>query len=146
MEDRIIGGGSVIRDHRGRCLVGCYSRENDNNAFKAEALASPDVLQLAWDRGFRKVICDVDCIDLVKVITDAEAVHRHSEYLVLSSICQLLAKQWDVKLNSFHRDSNVVADYLARRGANEIFPGFWIFDSLDPDIEYLLLKNLMSIL
>lgn len=105
-------------------MVGCYSREEGDNAFKAEALALRDVLLLAWNKGFRKVSCDVDCVELVKVVADAEVVQLHYEFLMLNFIRQLLSREWDVKLNGIHRDSNVVADYLARRGAAASAPGY----------------------
>lgn len=78
------------------------SREEGDRAFKAEALALGDVLVLAWDRGFRQIICDVDCDELVQVVVDAEAVQFHSEFVVLNFIRQLLAREWDVKLNGVH--------------------------------------------
>lgn len=93
-----------------------------------------DVLQLAWDRGFRKVICDVDCVELVKVIADVEAMQLHTEFLVLNYIRQLMTKEWDVKRNGVHRDSNVVADCLARRGVVACSHGSWVIDSTDSDV------------
>ncbi|XP_057417663.1 uncharacterized protein LOC130711876 [Lotus japonicus] len=143
--DRIIGGGGTIRDHRGRWVVGCYSREEGDTAFKVEALALRDVLVLVWDRGSRQIICDVDCDELVRVVVDAEAVQLHSEFLVLNVTHQLLAREWNVKLNGVHRDSNAVADYLARRGAAASAPGFWVMENPDPDVEYLLLKDSLSV-
>ncbi|XP_057457065.1 uncharacterized protein LOC130747971 [Lotus japonicus] len=118
-----IPSGGVIRDHHDRWVIGCYSRVDGGNAFKAEALALRGVLQLAWDKGFRQVICDVDCVDLVKIVVDPEAVQLHTEFLVLYSIRQLISMEWDVKLNDVHRDSNAIADYLAWRGAAT---GLWV--------------------
>ncbi|XP_057442323.1 uncharacterized protein LOC130734042 [Lotus japonicus] len=141
-----IGGGGIIRDHLGRWVVGCYSGEAGDSAFRAEAVAMRDVLQLAWEKGFRRVICDVDCAELASIITDEAASQRHAEFLVLGSIRQLLAREWNVRINCVHRESNIVADYLARRGAAARSSGAWVIESPDPDVEYLLLKDSLSIL
>lgn len=126
-------------------MVGCYSSDSEGSAFKAEATTLKDVLELAWNRGFHRVICDVDCVDLVATLEDAIAVQLHSDFLVLNSISQLLAKDWDVRINCVHRDSNAVADYLARRGDATSTSGSWILDNPDHDFEYLLLKDSLSI-
>lgn len=136
-----IGGGGIIKDHLGRWVAGCYSGNSGNNAFLAEAVALRDVLQLVWDRGFRRVICDVDCAALVSMSSDAATSQRHSEFLVLLSIRHLLVKDWNVKINCVYRDSNSVADFLARRGAVAHVSGLWSIASPDPDVEYLLLKD-----
>ncbi|XP_057438918.1 uncharacterized protein LOC130730815 [Lotus japonicus] len=90
--ERRIGGCGVIRDHLGLWVTGCYSGEPEGNAFKAEATTLKEVLELAWNRGLRSVICDVDCADLVATLADAVAVQLHSKFLILNSISQLLAK------------------------------------------------------
>lgn len=77
--DQRIGGGGIIQDHHGRWLVGCFSGDVGDSAFKAEVVALRDVLELAWDRGFRKVICDVDCAALVTTLADETAVQMHLE-------------------------------------------------------------------
>ncbi|XP_057432085.1 uncharacterized protein LOC130724830 [Lotus japonicus] len=140
-----MGGCGVIRDHLSRWVAGCYSGTVAGNAFRAEAKALVEVLELAWNRGLRRLICDVDCDNLVKILEDAGAIQLHSEFQVLFPIIQLLARDWHVRINSVHRDSNAVADLLARRGVVASTSGVWILDSPDHDVEYILLKDSLSI-
>ncbi|XP_057418850.1 uncharacterized protein LOC130713065 [Lotus japonicus] len=114
-----IGGGGIIRDHLGRWVASCYSGNSGNNVFQAEAVAL--------------------------LLSDAATSQRHSEFVVLLSIRHLLVKDWNVKINCVHRDSDSVADFLARRGAAAHASGLWSIASPDPDVEYLLLKDSLSV-
>lgn len=50
-------------------------------------------------------------------------------------------KDWEVRINCVHCESNVVADYLARRSVVVSIYGSWVIDSPDHDVEYLMLKD-----
>ncbi|XP_057452178.1 uncharacterized protein LOC130743996 [Lotus japonicus] len=127
--DQRIGGGGVIRDHHDKWVAGCFSGVAGDNAFRVEAVAMRDVLRLAWHRGFRRVICEVDCSVLVSTLADTTAIHMHYEFPVMVLDPPL----------------NVLADYLARRGATARAFGAWILDFPDPNVECLLLKDSLSI-
>ncbi|XP_057438959.1 uncharacterized protein LOC130730842 [Lotus japonicus] len=109
-----MGGGGLIRDMNGTYLVGFMSYACGVNPFLAEALALRQGVCIAWIRGFRQVLCEVDCAELAPVLEDGEGLRFHVERWILKD---MLGRSWRVSLAWIHREGNDVADWLARGGS-----------------------------
>ena len=105
------GFGGMIRDEGG---VWVWA---DNLC--VELLALRFGLQLAWQHGFRKIVCEVDCMEVVRlVLHEASSFHRY--VAIIRVIQSLLSRDWHCVLHHVYREGNQVADFLARLGAAAI--------------------------
>src|ERR1044072_2968561 len=86
----------------------------DGNALMA-AIALQMGLLLVWNRGFRKVHCEVDSKELLSLLHDQNAQRFMP---ILENIQELLHKSWDVSISHIRREANVPAYWLAKFGAN----------------------------
>ncbi|KAL6545491.1 hypothetical protein OROGR_009365 [Orobanche gracilis] len=110
---KCIGGGGVLRDEKGNCLMGFKSMEVGGNSFLAEVLALKEGLLLAWSNGFLDVICEMDCAEVLSGLEDPQSLQFCPS---LNDIKVLLNRQWRVSLHLVHRDKNHAADSLAKLG------------------------------
>lgn len=69
---RLMVAGGVCKDELGGWLCGFMNANQGASAFVAKAVALRDGLQLAWDKGFRWIECEVDNLDLVNDVEDEE--------------------------------------------------------------------------
>ena len=84
-----------------------------------ELLALRFGLCLAWQHGFRKVVCEVDCLEVVRlVLHEFSSFHRY--LAIIKDIQALLAKDWLCVLHHVYREGNQAADFLARLGAEVV--------------------------
>lgn len=75
-------------------VIGFKSHAMNGNPFYAEALALCDGLRLAWERGFRKLICESDNLELVKTVQQGGSLITHAHGQILSDIRELLNRNW----------------------------------------------------
>ena len=135
---RKMSWGGVIRDHEGSWLGGFAGSGPEGNALLAEAFAVRDGLALVWSRGYRKVHCETDCLELINLLQNVTAP---SFLPVLEEINQLLSYDWEVALKHIPRNCNTVADHIAKMAAS---PDAILGPVLDPppvDLEHLLLRD-----
>ena len=110
----------------------------DGNALMA-AIALQMGLLLVWNRGFRKVHCEVDSKELLSLLHDQNA-HRLP---ILENIQELLLKSWDISISHIRREANVPADWLAKFGANNYALDVLVFEDPPPEAGILVLRDLV---
>ncbi|CAI0429574.1 unnamed protein product [Linum tenue] len=132
--------GGVIRDSEGRFLVAYSTNLGGGSITNAELAGIAQGLQLAWERGYRKVAVQTDSSTAISLIHSAETAHPH--YTLVAYIRRLMEREWEVSLSHVFRESNFVADHLASVGHSLAigthmvdFPGaelrYWLyFDTL----------------
>ncbi|XP_057442373.1 uncharacterized protein LOC130734086 [Lotus japonicus] len=117
----------------------------NGSPFCAEALALRDGLRLAWERGFRKIICESDSLEVVKVVQHGGRFDTHVHGQILSEIGELLNRKWRVELGWVAREGNMVADWLAKQGSLLSLCGFNVVDVTPPGLGLLLLKDSLGV-
>lgn len=137
-EPHRMGGGGVFRDSKGTWMGGFISFETGGNPLLAEATALRDGLECGWQRGFRNLICEVDCQELISSLGDQE---RTRFMPVLQDINNWLLRDWIVVLQPVNRIANRVADRLARLGAESLQPGVHVWDNPQLEIMTLMLSD-----
>ncbi|XP_057452893.1 uncharacterized protein LOC130744751 [Lotus japonicus] len=142
-EQHCMGGGGLIRDNKGKFLTGFQSLKAAGCPFLAEALALREGLLLAWNTGYRNVLCEVDCHDLVALLvdTDVDRVRFHGNRAVLRELQHILSRNWNISLSWSHRNSNMAADWIAKRGAHGLHPGVSYLDRPPSALESIMLKD-----
>ncbi|KAL4291469.1 hypothetical protein GQ457_14G003410 [Hibiscus cannabinus] len=114
MVDRSAGAGGALRDDSGAWLSGYARYVGRCDVLLAELWAIHDGLLLAWDLGFRFVELESDCLEAVRVICSRSDVLSTSA--LVGAIVRLIGREWTVEVRHITRDSNGVADKLAKRG------------------------------
>lgn len=138
LQDQRMGAGGLVRDDQGHWVRGFHAFQTTGNALLAEAWALKLGLQLVWDWGFRDVICNVDCADLLKSLEDEESRRCLP---ILDDIHELISRQWSVSLIRVSRDCNKPADWLAKKGASSPTVPFCVLDSPPLDLEILIMGD-----
>ena len=98
-------------------LFGFYGSIGFAGNLLPELIAICQGLRLAWDRGFRCVLCESDSLEAIRLINSANSHHHHFQ-AVITEIKLWLAKEWRVLVSHVLREGNQSADHLAKLGAS----------------------------
>ncbi|XP_057419157.1 uncharacterized protein LOC130713403 [Lotus japonicus] len=86
--------------------------------FLAEVQAVKLGLQHCWDLGVHDVVCFTDCTGVVEALQPKVAVDQCWDRDVLSSVKDLLKRDWTAKVALVARERNTAADTLACTATN----------------------------
>lgn len=111
--------------------------------FTVKVAALREGLLLAWNQGYRNVVCEVDGSNMVLVLKSAGAWRFHEQTLLLQGIWDLLDRDWIVRLASVHCDGNVVADWMAKKASSMTILGIQLVEHPSPELE-LVAARLIS--
>ena len=109
------GFGGLIWRANTEWVVGFSSHVNQADNLCVELLALRRGLDLAWSLGFRRVECEVDCEEVVRLIN--KPPNRHAYTAIIRDILRLLNFNWEYSIKHVYREGNQVADFLAKLGA-----------------------------
>ncbi|CAN1342712.1 Putative ribonuclease H protein At1g65750, partial [Linum perenne] len=110
---------------------------------RAELRGAMIGLQIAWDRGFRRIIVQLDSRVAVQLLLgDGEDSHQHSSEI--ASFREMLDRDWMIKVEHIYREGNRTADYLAGIG-HALTIGVHDVSSFDPCLSHHLLYDLLGI-
>ncbi|CAN1227754.1 Putative ribonuclease H protein At1g65750 [Linum perenne] len=135
--------GGLFRDADGRCLAAFSMNLGICSITRAELRGAMTGLQIAWDRGFWRIIVQLDsCVAVQLLLGDGEDSHQHSSEIASSR--EMLDRDWMIKVEHIYREGNRVADYLA--GIGHALPiGVHDVSSFDPCLSHHLLYDLLGI-
>ncbi|XP_038687586.1 uncharacterized protein LOC119986972 [Tripterygium wilfordii] len=105
-------GGGLVRDVRGRWLIGFSINIGICSAVEAELWAVFEGLSLAWQNGFRKVFLETDSLVVASWLQDGCVPNIPISNLIYKC-CDLLKKDWEVNICHVLREGNRCADLLA---------------------------------
>lgn len=88
----IAGAGGVIRDSTGKWLVGYAAHLGMTSNLAAELHALRLGLILAWDEGYRMVICEMDALTMLDLIQSNDT-SLHPLGALISDVKDLLARE-----------------------------------------------------
>ncbi|CAN0911179.1 Putative ribonuclease H protein At1g65750, partial [Linum grandiflorum] len=105
--------GGLFRDSDGRCLAAYSMNLEICSITRAELRAAVTWLQIAWERGYRRVrVLQLDSrVAIQLLLGDGELTHQHSSEV--ASFCEMLDRDWLIKVEHIYREGNRAADYLA---------------------------------
>ncbi|CAN1138504.1 Putative ribonuclease H protein At1g65750, partial [Linum perenne] len=135
--------GGLLRDHLGRCLVAFTVNLGNCSITRAELRGAVSGLQLAWDRGYRRVQLQLDSQCAVSLLQSRDH-EDHAHAAILYHAYELLRRDWKVRISHVFRESNHVADHLANRGHYVSF-GFHVVELSDPNLCYWLRYDQLGI-
>ncbi|KAL4362376.1 hypothetical protein GQ457_04G024310 [Hibiscus cannabinus] len=117
--------GGVICDEASEWLLGFAHNIRSCSILCSKLWAAFDSLSLAWRRGFRKVILELDNMQAVLILNGESSAP--GDNLLVVRIKELLVKQWDVRVRHIVREANKVDDGLAWLVRGEPI-GEWFYD------------------
>lgn len=141
-DDGSMGAGGIVRDDQGKWVFGFHAFQEQGNTLMSEAYALKLGLLLIWDRGFRRVICNVDCAELLQSLRDEESRHFLP---ILEEISGLLSRNWDISLARIDRDYNRPADWLARKGASSPSSPLNVLINPPGELEILIMEDRLGV-
>jgi ribonuclease HI len=100
------GFGGLIRNSVGFFLGGFYGVASQASILYAEIMAMLHGLELCWDKGFKQVICLSDSLQTVTVVKEGVPPY-HKFANEITSIHQLLPRDWTIVINHMFREGNV---------------------------------------
>ncbi|KAK9043222.1 hypothetical protein V6N11_071569 [Hibiscus sabdariffa] len=106
--------GGVFRDDQRRWLHGFARYIGRCDALFAELWAIHDCLIQAWESGFSQVVLESNCLEATRVVNSSSDALASSA--LVSSIKDLLTRDWRVVVRHVSRVRNRVADLLTARG------------------------------
>ncbi|XP_019416401.1 PREDICTED: uncharacterized protein LOC109327691 [Lupinus angustifolius] len=114
LRDHSIRDGGVIRNDDGFWISGFSTIFGIGSSIQAELLAIEFGLKLAWTLGYRKIILESDCLEVIHIISGRVQVCLERLAGIILSISGLLERHWEVLTHHILREGNSVADFLAK--------------------------------
>lgn len=115
---RVSGFGGVFRNFKGEWLCGFTAGSAIKDALRMELEANKYGLLLAWDRGFRMVYCETDCLVAFNLLHSQLPLLELGLRPILQEINDLINRNWRVLVSHVLRTGNMAADFMAKLGAN----------------------------
>ena len=111
------GFGGLLRGADGHWIMGFHGFIGVANSLLPELMAIRMGLCLAWDHGYRRVLCESDSLEAIRCVNSKAQNHVYGA--VIMDIQQWLCREWTVSLSHVLREANACADYLANEGARQ---------------------------
>ncbi|KAK7259832.1 hypothetical protein RIF29_25447 [Crotalaria pallida] len=140
-----VGCGCVIRGSNGEWIRG-YSKYLgvSSSPLIAELWGVLEGLQLAWNLDFKMVELHLDSLEAFNLLSGSHAGSYQGLGLI-SRISSLINRDWKVEINHIYRDSNRVADCMAKLSFSVDHPSdLALYSTPPPDVNQALLLDLLS--
>jgi hypothetical protein len=85
-----MGSGIFIRDSLGRWISGMSCNWVSGGSLQADLLATEVGLEHVWSLGFENIICELDCLEVVNIITYDSSIDDHWFREVITRIRHML--------------------------------------------------------
>ena len=108
-----IGAGGLIRFSTGNFLVEFTAFAGVACNLLSELLAIAKELKLAWNRGYRKIICHSDSKDAIRLLSaNLAGFHKYRAFIL--EIRELLSRDWISRIEHTFRQANFCVDFMAK--------------------------------
>ena len=77
-------------------------------------------LNLAWDLAFRKMYCELDSTEALRLSTDPSIIVFHVHGAIIADIKTLVHRSWQVQLSHVYREVNSSVDAMAKSGTSQL--------------------------
>jgi ribonuclease HI len=110
------GFGGVLRHSNGSWIFGFAGTVGISSILHVELLAIHHGLKVAWDLGYRNIICYSDSTLAIQLIDEMGNLWHHYAS-ILANIKDMVNRNWHIRFKHTMREANAVADLLAKIGA-----------------------------
>ncbi|MQM16434.1 hypothetical protein Taro_049392 [Colocasia esculenta] len=99
------GGGGILRDHRGTCVLAfAKNYQGVTSALAAEALALRDGLTNCCSKGFMDIMVETDSLNLVQIVT--RQTPRPWELSCIIQDVVVITQKLKAQIKHVHREAN----------------------------------------
>ncbi|KAF7841449.1 ribonuclease H [Senna tora] len=126
--------GAVIRNDKGEWLMGLAKPMGSGIALQPEICGIILGLEMAWKHGMKKVIMETDSTEAFDFAQDFYDKNHPLRFLA-EKIKEYKDKNWQVVLKHTFRETNRVADFLAKYARNRNFEDCFLISPPDECIE-----------
>ncbi|CAN1808183.1 Meiotic recombination protein DMC1 homolog [Linum perenne] len=105
----------LIRDAEGRCLLVFTINLGTCSITRAEMSEAITGLELAWDKGFRKVVLQLDSLAVISLLTSEDDTD-HQHHIETIRFRELKNRDLEVVVQHTYSEENCSADFLASLG------------------------------
>ncbi|CAN1808178.1 Meiotic recombination protein DMC1 homolog [Linum perenne] len=109
----------LIRDAEGRCLLVFTINLGTCSITRAEMSEAITGLELAWDKGFRKVVLQLDSLAVISLLTSEDDTD-HQHHIETIRFRELKNRDLEVVVQHTYSEENCSADFLASLGAEDV--------------------------
>ena len=109
--------GGLARGDDGRWIFGFYGSIGLAGNLLPELIATFQGLCLAWNHGFRRVLCESNSLEAIRLIHSPSPDLHHFQAVIME-IKSWLSREWHVLVSHVLREGNQYADHLAKLGAS----------------------------
>lgn len=110
------GCGGIIRDASGIWKVGFRAKLDNMDILSAEIWGILKGLELAWEKGFRRVIMESDSNEAVGLVCNVcPTIHPLAPLIQRTK--EMMGKNWEVRMRHCFREENAAANWLANEAA-----------------------------
>ena len=113
----LAGFGGLARGEDGRWIFSFYGSIGFAGNLLPELIAIYQGLRLAWDHGFKCVLCKSDSLEAIRLIYSSNVLLHHFQAVIME-IKFWLSKDWRVSVSHVCREENQCANHLAKLGAS----------------------------
>ncbi|CAI0468084.1 unnamed protein product [Linum tenue] len=85
---------------------------------------------MAWEKGYRKVLLQLDSTTAINIITSHEQTEDRYHNLI-QQLQGLIHRNWEVRISHIYREGNKVVDFLANKG-HSVSIGYHVVESPNP--------------
>lgn len=103
----------VFRDPIGEWQGAFMRNLGSSNTLLMELWGILSALELAWDRGFRRLIIECDSAVAVQLISK-ECLPCHLQWRMVQKIKEWCSREWEIQIQHVFREGNMLADWLAK--------------------------------
>ncbi|CAN1124799.1 Putative ribonuclease H protein At1g65750, partial [Linum perenne] len=141
--DNRAAAGGVIRDCRGNFVSSFAINLGSCSIMRAELRGIIEGMNLAWEKGIRKLCIQTDSKAAVDILTCAENhLNRHTS--LVQQFQGLKARNWVVQIHHIYREANFAADYMANLGQS-LELGAHVFQFPNSSLLYWLRYDLIGV-
>ncbi|KAE8719519.1 hypothetical protein F3Y22_tig00109949pilonHSYRG00059 [Hibiscus syriacus] len=101
----------ILRNQDGFFLAGFHRNLGSSTVLQSELWGVLDGLKLAWHRGHRRLILQMDNMEAFEMVTSTT---HDSPISLVPSIFELLNRDWQVNLKLIRSEANMATDFLAK--------------------------------
>lgn len=128
----------------GEWLVSFHGSCGFTTNINAELHVIGKELQLAWDFGYREVVCESDSLIALQLMIQEGTINTHPHAALIDYIRTFKFSNWNLSFTHTLREGNACTDWLAKSGASSN-DSFKLLNSCPPPLALVPLADAMGV-
>ena len=139
----LAAAGGVLRDENGRWMCGFATTLGYCSSVQAKIWGAWYSLKLAGDKGYCRVVLELDNLNVVNWISKKE-LHVNSHFSLLKYITRMIDFPWQIKVQHIMREGNRSIDAMANLGIN-LTLGYYHFEVAPANINEIIVQDIVGV-